>query len=88
MYVVCFLLGKSPASEFQKPMFRNPPSVPSSRPLKMEPIEGSETSDFRTQTPENYPKENILHKEHGESLKSSSLCISLLKVVFKTVRPE
>jgi len=38
--------------------------------LKMKPIEGSETSAFRTQTPGNYPKENILRKEHGESLKS------------------
>ena len=53
----------------------NTPHVPSQSffihlPLKMEPIEGLETSDFRTQTPRNYPKENILHKEHGESLKS------------------
>ena len=39
-------------------------------PMKMGPIEGSETSAFRTQTPGNYQKENILHKEHGESLKS------------------
>jgi hypothetical protein len=29
-------------------------------PLKMEPIEGSKTLAFRTQTPRNYPKENIL----------------------------
>ena len=41
--------------------------------MKMEPIEGSETSAFRTQTPANYPKENILHIEHGESLKSRIL---------------
>jgi len=26
----------------------------------MEPIEGSETSAFKPQTPEKYPKENIL----------------------------
>jgi len=39
-------------------------------PRKMEPIEGSETSAFKPQTPGKYPKENILHKEHGESLKS------------------
>ena len=39
-------------------------------PMKMELIEGSETSAIRTQTPGNYPKENILHIEHGESLKS------------------
>ena len=37
----------------------------------MEPIEGSETSAFKPQTPGKYPKENTLHKEHGESLKSS-----------------
>jgi len=33
-------------------------------------IEGSETSAIRTQTPGNYPKENILYMEKGESLKS------------------
>ena len=42
-------------------------------PRKMEPIEGSETSAFKPQTLGKYPKENILHKEHGESLKSSHL---------------
>jgi hypothetical protein len=36
----------------------------------MEPIEGSETSAFKPETPGKYPKENIPHKEHGESLKS------------------
>ena len=30
-------------------------------PLKMEPTEGSETSNFRTQTPGNYPRENVLY---------------------------
>ena len=39
-------------------------------PRKMEPIEGSETSTFKPQTLGKYPKENILHNEHGESLKS------------------
>jgi len=38
--------------------------------MKMEPIEGSETSAVRTKTQGNYPKENTLHIEHGESLKS------------------
>ena len=38
--------------------------------MKMESINRSETSAFRTQPPGNYPKENTLHKEHGESLKS------------------
>ena len=28
--------------------------------MKIEPIEGSETSAFKTQTPGKYPKENIL----------------------------
>jgi len=32
--------------------------------MKMEPIEGSGTSAFRTQTPGNYPKENILHTKY------------------------
>jgi len=36
----------------------------------MEPIEGSETSAISFVTPGNYPKENILHTGHGESLKS------------------
>ena len=40
---------------------------------KMEPIEGSETSAFKPQTPGKYPKENILHNEQGESLKSRQL---------------
>jgi len=43
--------------------------------MKMEPIQCSETSAIRTQTPGNYPKENILHIEHGESLKSRMLAV-------------
>jgi hypothetical protein len=39
-------------------------------PRKMEPIEGSEMLAFKPQTPGKYPKENILHKEQSESLKS------------------
>jgi len=39
-------------------------------PMKMEPIEGSETSAFINQTPGNYPKGNLLYSVHGESLKS------------------
>jgi hypothetical protein len=46
-------------------------------PRKMEPIEGSETSAFKPQTPGIYPKENILHKEHGESL-NITLYVNLL----------
>jgi len=33
-------------------------------PRRMEPIEGSETSAFKSQTLEKYPKENILHALH------------------------
>jgi len=36
-------------------------------PMKMEPIEGSETSAFKTQTPGKYPKENILHKNTAKA---------------------
>ena len=39
-------------------------------PMKMELIQGSETSAISFVTPGNYPKENILHTGHGESLKS------------------
>jgi len=41
--------------------------------MKMEPTVSSETSAIRTQTPENYPKRNKLHLEHGESLKTRSM---------------
>ena len=40
-------------------------------PMKMELLQGSETSDISIVTQGNYPKENILHTEHGESLKST-----------------
>ena len=73
MILVCILLGISPASDRGLPTFRNPLSVPSSRaglkyevyfilyiqPLKMELIEGSETSANHDRTPEKYPKEYI-----------------------------
>jgi hypothetical protein len=39
-------------------------------PLKMEPIECSETSAISTQTPRKHPKENMLHLTHGKSLES------------------
>jgi hypothetical protein len=35
--------------------------------MKMEPIERSETSASNTQTPGNYPKETVLHLQHGEN---------------------
>ena len=77
--ILCFLLGSSPTSELYMPTFRNTLSVPSSEaggmkmPMKMEQTECSETSAYIIQTPENYPKENIIYSEHGESLKSRKL---------------
>jgi hypothetical protein len=72
-------LGISPASACDLPTFRNPLSGPSlkagcrvlyTQPLKMELIEGSETSANHNLTPGKYPKEYIQYSKHGESLKS------------------
>jgi len=40
------------------------------QPLKMELIQGSETSANYNLTPWKYPEENIQYSNHGESLKS------------------
>jgi hypothetical protein len=51
---VSSLLGVSPASDFFMPTFRNHLSVPFSKaiqPLKMEQVDGSETSGCKNQTP-------------------------------------
>jgi len=56
--VICFLLGKFPASEFYMPTFRNTVC--------------SETSAYKIQPPGNYPEESVQHSEHGESLKARS----------------
>jgi len=53
----------------------------------MEPIEGSETSAFRTQTAGNCPKENILHKEHGEILKSRNVQIHGTATLTANIQP-
>ena len=79
--IVYFLLGISLASNCSWPTFRNPLSVPSSKagctvntqPLKMELIQGSETSANYNLTPGKYPKENIQYSNHGESLKSRKI---------------
>ena len=44
-------------------------------PMKMEPIRISETSALKTQTPGNYPRRNILQLKHGESLKTTNICV-------------
>jgi hypothetical protein len=54
----------------------------------MEPIEGSETSAFKPQTPGKYPKENIIHKEHGESSKSRHIIPLYKKSSKGNVRPR
>jgi hypothetical protein len=42
--------------------------------------EGSETSVYKIQTPENYPDESIQHSEHSESLKS--------RIILRLLHPE
>jgi len=42
-------------------------------PTKMEQTGCSETSEYKIQTPGNYPAESIHHSEHGESFKSRQL---------------
>jgi hypothetical protein len=42
-------------------------------PLKMEPIQCSETSAINTETQGKHPKEIIFHLTHGESLKSRNI---------------
>jgi hypothetical protein len=55
------LLGIYPASEFYKPTFRNPVSVPSSWVgRKMEPTRGSETLAYKIWTPGKFPEDYIL----------------------------
>jgi hypothetical protein len=51
------------------------PSHSSHLPANEDGTKCSETSGYKLQTPENYPKESIQHSEHGESLKSRILNI-------------
>ena len=46
------------------------------QPLKMEQIQGSETSANYKLTPGKYPKEHFQYSNHGESLKSRGLFLS------------
>jgi hypothetical protein len=45
----------------------------------MEQTECFEMSAYKIQTPGNHPEENIQHTEHGESLKSIMLRVTLLQ---------
>jgi hypothetical protein len=59
--------------------------------MKVEPIEGSETSAISTQTPGKHPKENIFHIKHGESFKSRSYivyCTATPKLFSLDVQPD
>ena len=53
-------------------------------PMKMEMIEGSETSAYINQTPGNYPKGNLLYSVHGESLKSGKYLEEYMVLNMKT----
>ena len=46
----------------------------------MEQIECSEMSAYKIEMPGNYPKENILHSEHGESLKSGNILFNSFRM--------
>ena len=56
-----------------------------SQPMKMEPIEGSETSEIINQMPGNYPKGNLLYSVHGEILKSRIIS-PLLKLLYENCK--
>jgi hypothetical protein len=51
----------------------------------MEQIECSETSAYKIQTPGNHPEENIQHTEHGESLKSKTICMFSVSLKYYAV---
>jgi hypothetical protein len=80
LYVVCFLLGNYPASEFYMPTFRNTlfhlhrqvGKLFTYLPMKMEQTERSEMSAYKIQTPGNYPEENMHHKSC-----SCDLCVQI-----------
>ena len=63
-YVVSFLLGiprRHIPSEYKYTDTSQPELFFLHLPRKMEPIEGSETSAFKPQTPPKYPKESVLY---------------------------
>ena len=58
------------------------------QPLKMEQIEGSETSANHNQTPGKYPKEYRQDSKHGESLKSRiNSCFLRSHILHKDTAP-
>jgi hypothetical protein len=49
----------------------------------MEPIERSKTSASNTQTPGNYPKETVLHLQHGKNSNLKSKTVHRLEDFLK-----
>jgi hypothetical protein len=60
-------------SRINTPTFSNPFILHTYPPMKMEQTECSETSEYKIQTPEDYPEESVQHSEQGGSLKSRSI---------------
>jgi hypothetical protein len=50
--------------------------------MKMELTQCSETSNFNTQTPGKYPEDNLSLQQHGESLKTRTLIIIIIIIMF------
>jgi hypothetical protein len=48
--------------------------------MKMEQTECSETSAYKIPMPRNYPEENIQLTEHGESLKSRTKDLLIIRI--------
>jgi len=69
LFIICFILSASPASECYMPTFRNT-LCSIFRGDSEDRTECSETSVYKIQTPGNHPEESIQHSEHSESLKS------------------
>jgi len=84
-FVLFFLVGYSPASEFYVLTFRNTVCsiyivrVNETQPMKMEQTECSAMSAHKNQTPGNHPKERVQHSQHSESLKSRTVILFLAR---------
>ena len=78
-FVIFFLLGDMPASEFYFPDVSEHCSIfisgVSPYTAYKDGTECPEMSAHKIQTPGNLPKERIQHSEHGESLKSRTVIL-------------
>jgi len=57
------------------------------RPIDVKTEQCSETSEYKIQTPGNYPEESIQHSEQGESVKSRILHLFGEEVILHTYLP-